>query len=92
MSVELAYSVLGDRDKPMLVMSSALGTSRSMWAAQHPLAAHHSLLLYDHRGLGASPAPLFGGAAKATPKNITSLRAGRRPDVSVSFVGLALLQ
>lgn len=57
MSVELAYSVLGDRDKPMLVMSSALGASRAMWAAQHPLAAHHSLLLYDHRGLGASPAP-----------------------------------
>jgi 3-oxoadipate enol-lactonase len=57
MSVELAYTLLGDRDQPMLVMSSALGATRDMWDAQHPLAAHHSLLLYDHRGLGASPAP-----------------------------------
>ncbi len=56
-SVELAHSLLGDRDKPMLVMSSALGTTRDMWDAQHPLAARYSLLLYDHRGLGASPAP-----------------------------------
>lgn len=57
MSVELAYTLLGDRDQPMLVMSSALGATRDMWGAQRPLAAHHSLLLYDHRGLGASPAP-----------------------------------
>ena len=41
----------------MLVMSSALGTSQAMWDAQRPLAARYSLLLYDHRGLGASPAP-----------------------------------
>jgi 3-oxoadipate enol-lactonase len=57
MSVELGYSLLGDGDKPTLVMSSALGATRAMWDAQHPLAAHYSLLLYDHRGLGASPAP-----------------------------------
>jgi 3-oxoadipate enol-lactonase len=57
MSVEVAYTLLGDRDQPMLVMSGALGATRDMWDAQHPLAAHYSLLLYDHRGLGASPAP-----------------------------------
>jgi 3-oxoadipate enol-lactonase len=57
MSVELAHSWHGDRDRPVLVMSSALGTSTTMWDAQHPLGEHYSLLLYDHRGLGASPAP-----------------------------------
>ena len=57
MSVELAYSLAGDRDKPLLVMSSALGTSRAMWDPQHPLGTDYSLVLYDHRGLGASPAP-----------------------------------
>jgi 3-oxoadipate enol-lactonase len=57
MSVELAHSWHGDRDRPVLVMSSALGTSMAMWDAQHPLGEHYSLLLYDHRGLGASPAP-----------------------------------
>jgi 3-oxoadipate enol-lactonase len=57
MSVELSYSVIGDPAKPMLVMSSALGTTRAMWESQQPLGAEFSLLLYDHRGLGESPAP-----------------------------------
>ncbi|MHB8488072.1 MAG: alpha/beta fold hydrolase [Candidatus Dormibacteria bacterium] len=57
MSVELAHSLIGDPDQPMLVMSSALGTSRAMWDAQHALGTRFSLLLYDHRGLGESPAP-----------------------------------
>jgi 3-oxoadipate enol-lactonase len=57
MSVELSHSVVGDPAKPVLVMSSALGTTRAMWESQHPLGAAFSLLLYDHRGLGDSPAP-----------------------------------
>jgi 3-oxoadipate enol-lactonase len=57
MTVELAHTWHGDRDRPVVVMSSALGTSRAMWDAQHPLGERYSLLLYDHRGLGASPAP-----------------------------------
>jgi 3-oxoadipate enol-lactonase len=57
MSVELSYSIAGDPAKPMLVMSSALGTTRAMWESQHPLSADFSVLLYDHRGLGESPAP-----------------------------------
>ena len=57
MSVALSYSLVGDASKPMLVMSSALGTTRAMWESQHPLGAEFSLLLYDHRGLGDSPAP-----------------------------------
>jgi 3-oxoadipate enol-lactonase len=57
MSMELAHSWHGDRDQPVLVMSGALGTTRAMWDAQRPLGEHYSLLLYDHRGLGASPAP-----------------------------------
>ena len=57
MSVALSYSLVGDATKPMLVMSSALGTTRAMWESQQALGAEFSLLLYDHRGLGASPAP-----------------------------------
>jgi 3-oxoadipate enol-lactonase len=56
-TVALAHSLIGDRDKPMLVMSSSLGTTRDMWESQHVLQSHHSLLLYDHRGHGESPAP-----------------------------------
>jgi 3-oxoadipate enol-lactonase len=57
MSVDLAYSLAGDPHKPMLVMSSALGTTRALWDSQHALGTDFSLLLYDHRGLGTSPAP-----------------------------------
>jgi 3-oxoadipate enol-lactonase len=57
MSVDLAYSLAGDPHKPMLVMSSALGTTRAMWDPQRSLGTDFSLLLYDHRGLGTSPAP-----------------------------------
>jgi 3-oxoadipate enol-lactonase len=41
----------------MLVMSSSLGTTRSMWEPQYALRSRYSLLVYDHRGHGASPAP-----------------------------------
>ena len=57
MTVALAYSILGDRSLPMLVMSSSLGTTRSMWEPQYALQSEYCLLLYDHRGHGASPAP-----------------------------------
>jgi 3-oxoadipate enol-lactonase len=89
MSVELAYTLLGDRDNPMLVMSSALGTTRAMWDAQHPLAAHHSLLLYDHRGLGASPAPPgpYSVAELGTDLIVLLDRLGVE---SASFCGLSL--
>jgi 3-oxoadipate enol-lactonase len=56
-SVALAYSLIGDRTKPLLVMSSSLGTTRAMWDSQQTLQSDYSLLLYDHRGHGESPAP-----------------------------------
>ena len=65
------------------------GTTRAMWDAQHALTARHSLLLYDHRGLGASPAPRgpytiedLGGDVIAM---LDKVGAG-----SVSFCGVAL--
>lgn len=57
MTVALAHTILGNRSLPMLVMSSSLGTTRSMWEPQYALQAQCCLLLYDHRGHGESPAP-----------------------------------
>lgn len=89
MTVELAYTVMGHRDNPMLVMSSALGTTRSMWDAQHPLATHHALLVYDHRGLGASPAPPGPYSVDDMGADVLSLidKLGAR---TVSFCGVSL--
>ena len=89
MSVALAYSVIGDRRKPTLVMSSSLGTTRAMWEPQHALQAEYSLLTYDHRGHGASPAP-------PGPYTVDELGADlivlldRLGIMSVSFCGLSL--
>lgn len=89
MSVELAYSLLGDRDKPMLVMSSALGTSREMWDAQHPLGERYCLLLYDHRGLGASPAPPGPYSVEDLGVDLVAL-LDKLGVASVAFCGLSL--
>jgi 3-oxoadipate enol-lactonase len=89
MSLELAYTLLGDRDKPMLVMSSALGTSRAMWAAQEPLSAHFCLLLYDHRGLGASLAPPGPYGVEDLGNDVVALIDGLGV-ASVAFCGVSL--
>jgi len=57
MPVRLAHTLIGDPRKPVLVLSGSLGTNRSMWKSQRALGDEWSLLLYDHRGHGASPAP-----------------------------------
>jgi 3-oxoadipate enol-lactonase len=89
MSVEVAYSWVGDRDQPTLVMSSALGTSRAMWDAQHPLGDRYSLLLYDHRGLGESPAPPGPYTVAEIGADVIALIDGLRLE-SVAFCGVSL--
>jgi 3-oxoadipate enol-lactonase len=89
MSVELSYSLLGERDKPLLVMSSALGTTRAMWDAQHALAEEYALLLYDHRGLGASPAPPGPYSVEDLGTDVLAL-LDRLGVASASFCGVSL--
>ena len=89
MSVEVAYSWIGDRDKPVLVMSSALGTSRAMWESQHSLGARYSLLLYDHRGLGESPAPPGPYSVAELGSDVLAL-LDKLGLTSVGFCGLSL--
>ena len=89
MPVQLAHLLIGDRSKPALVLSSSLGTTRAMWRAQRALGASWSLLLYDHRGHGASPVP-------AGPYTIDEMGADllllldRLGIASASFCGLSL--
>src|ERR1700733_952422 len=89
MSVEVAYSWVGDRDKPVLVLSSALGPSRAMWESQHALGHDYSLLLYDHRGLGESPAPPGPYSVADLGADVIALLDRLGLD-SVAFCGLSL--
>jgi 3-oxoadipate enol-lactonase len=89
MTVELAYSMAGTPGKPLVVMSSALGTGRAMWDAQHPLGADFSLLLYDHRGLGESPAPPGPYTVEELGGDVIAL-LDKLAVGSASFCGLSL--
>jgi 3-oxoadipate enol-lactonase len=88
-SVSLAHSLLGDRSKPMLVMSGSLGTTRAMWEPQHSLQSDHSLLLYDHRGHGESPAPDGPYSIAELGDDVVAL-LDHLDVASASFCGLSL--
>lgn len=73
----------------MLVMSSSLGTTRAMWESQYTLQSQYSLLLYDHRGHGASPAPDGPYSIAELADDVIHLLDSLGVD-SVSFCGLSL--
>jgi 3-oxoadipate enol-lactonase len=57
-AVEVAYSVDGPADAPVVVLSNSLGATRAMWDPQVPaLAERFRVVTYDGRGHGGSPAP-----------------------------------
>ena len=57
-AVDVAYSVDGPADAPVVVLSNSLGATRGMWAPQVPaLAERYRVVTYDNRGHGESPAP-----------------------------------
>jgi 3-oxoadipate enol-lactonase len=54
----LAYDLSGRVDAPVLLLGPSLGTTRAMWAPQHPVLSQRFLVLrYDHLGHGDSAVP-----------------------------------
>jgi 3-oxoadipate enol-lactonase len=54
----LAYDLSGRVDAPVLLLGPSLGTTRAMWAPQHPVLTQRFLVLrYDLLGHGDSPVP-----------------------------------
>jgi 3-oxoadipate enol-lactonase/4-carboxymuconolactone decarboxylase len=57
-NIRLFYRLEGTEGRPVLVLSSSIGTDSEMWVHQVPdLLPYFQLLRYDTRGLGASDAP-----------------------------------
>lgn len=51
----IGWTLEGPEDRPVLMLSNSLGTSRAMWQPQVPaFAAHYRVLRYDTRGHGQS--------------------------------------
>jgi 3-oxoadipate enol-lactonase len=58
MSIAVHHVVEGPPDRPVIVLSHAIGTDLSIWDAQvAALAPAWRVVRYDHRGHGASPVP-----------------------------------
>jgi 3-oxoadipate enol-lactonase len=57
-AVAVSYTVDGQADAPVVVLSNSLGATRAMWDAQVPgLAECFRVVTYDTRGHGKSPVP-----------------------------------
>jgi 3-oxoadipate enol-lactonase len=57
-SSRLAHTVTGDAARPIVVLASSLGTTRSMWDPQlAALTERFRVVTFDHRGHGESDVP-----------------------------------
>jgi len=88
--VNLAYRIDGPRAKPVLVLSSSLGTTSDLWDAQLPaLGRDFRVLRYDHPGHGRSAVPDGPVTMEALARDVVEL-LDRIEVERVSFCGLSL--
>ena len=89
-AVEVAYSLDGPADAPVVLLSNSLGATRAMWDPQVPaLAEHFRVVRYDTRGHGQSPAPAGPYSIDDLVDDVVAL-LDRLGVVRASFAGLSL--
>jgi 3-oxoadipate enol-lactonase len=89
-AVEVAYSVDGPADAPVVVLSNSLGATRAMWDPQVPaLAERFRVIGYDTRGHGESPAPAGPYSVDDLVDEVVAL-LDRLGVARASFAGLSL--
>jgi 3-oxoadipate enol-lactonase len=90
MPVEVAHTVTGPGDAPVLVLSSSLGATRAMWDAQvGALSDRFRVVAYDHRGHGESPVPAGPYAIEDVARDAVAL-LDRLGVERAHFAGLSL--
>lgn len=73
----LHVETYGADDAPAVLLSSGLGGSGSYWTPQvAALAAHHRVILYDHRGTGRSDRALPDASVEAMGDDIARILDG----------------
>jgi 3-oxoadipate enol-lactonase len=86
----LYYRAEGPDDAPAIVLSSSLGTTHELWAAQTAeLAKSFRVLRYDHRGHGRSDVPPGPYTVEQLATDVIEL-LDRLGLASVTFCGLSL--
>lgn len=89
-NTRLFYRLEGVEGRPILVLSSSLGTDHEMWAQQVPdLLPYFQVLRYDTRGLGASDAPSGDYSIEGLGRDVLSLVDDLRIS-KFAFCGLSL--
>jgi 3-oxoadipate enol-lactonase len=87
---ELAYSLVGHQDRPVVVLSHALATNMDIWAYQIPLLVHRfRVLRYDLRGHGGSAAPGDSYTFEELASDIAAL-LDHLQIARAAFVGLSI--
>jgi 3-oxoadipate enol-lactonase len=88
--VTLAYRLDGPADAPVLVLSSSLGTTTSMWEPQlDAFTASFCVLRHDHPGHGASPPPVGPVSVETIARGVLEL-LDELGISHASFCGLSL--
>lgn len=87
---ELAYSLHGDPNRPVVVLCHTLATSMDIWAYQLPLLAHRfHVLRYDLRGHGRSAAPGSSYTLEELASDVAAL-LDHLEIARAAFVGLSI--
>ncbi len=88
--MNVAHLIDGPETKPVLVLSSSLGTTWELWDAQlGELTRHFRILRYDHPGHGRSETPAGPITVEALAGGVVEL-LDRLELERVSFCGLSL--
>lgn len=89
-NTRLFYRLEGIEGRPVLVLSSPIGTDQEMWAQQVPdLLPYFQVLRYDTRGLGASDAPGLDYSIERLGRDVLALADALRIS-KFAFCGLSL--
>lgn len=88
--VDIYYTLEGNADAPVIVLSNSLGTELSMWAQQaQALCADFRVLRYDTRGHGRSAKPAGPYTIEQLGKDVLALTATLGID-KFSFCGISM--
>ncbi len=86
----LYYRLEGNEGRPVLVLSSSIGTDHGLWAPQVPeLLPYFQVLRYDTRGHGASDAPPGEYSLEMLGRDVLALADALRIQ-QFGFCGLSL--
>ena len=89
--IDLACQVDGPEDRPVLVLSHTLATSRAMWRRQVPhFAQRYRVVSYDMRGHGESAAPDYPYSLEMLSEDVIGILDSLGVERPAIFLGISI--